>query len=473
MSPSKTRHSFATLKPANPASLLAAAADVALLVDEKGVIRDVSVANDELAALGSDSWVGRRWTETVTVESREKVEDLLHRAKQSAARVWRHVNHASPDGPDVPMLYATMPAGPPGQVLAIGRDLRQLAEVQQRLIAAQQSLERDYLRLRQLEARHRLLFQLVTDALLVVDASTAKVVEANPAAADVLGEPVRRLVGRAAADCFDAASRQAVRSLLENARTARRNESARVRLAHGGAPATATATAFRQDNDTLVLLRVTAGAAPAEAGAAAARGLAIDAFGEAPDAIVVTDSSGRIQHANASFAKLVQVDGPAQVLGEPIERWLGRSGLDVAVLLSGVRQGEGVRLFPTVVRTRDGGEVHVEISACSGVHGTSGARWLAFFVRDVERRLPAGGERSANGLGRPAEQLTELVGRVPLKDIVSETTDLIEQACIEAALKLTRDNRAAAAEMLGLSRQSLYVKLRRYGLGDIASESED
>jgi DNA-binding protein Fis len=34
-------------------------------------------------------------------------------------------------------------------------------------------------------------------------------------------------------------------------------------------------------------------------------------------------------------------------------------------------------------------------------------------------------------------------------------------------LELTRDNRASAAEMLGLSRQSLYVKLRRYGLGDL------
>jgi DNA-binding NtrC family response regulator len=55
---------------------------------------------------------------------------------------------------------------------------------------------------------------------------------------------------------------------------------------------------------------------------------------------------------------------------------------------------------------------------------------------------------------------------VPLKDIVRETADVIERLCIEAALKLTGDNRASAAEMLGLSRQSLYVKLHRYGMGD-------
>jgi outer membrane protein TolC len=63
---------------------------------------------------------------------------------------------------------------------------------------------------------------------------------------------------------------------------------------------------------------------------------------------------------------------------------------------------------------------------------------------------------------------------VPLKDIVSETTDLIEQLCIEAALQMTQGNRASAAQLLGLSRQSLYVKLNRFGLaGGAASELDE
>ena len=75
-------------------------------------------------------------------------------------------------------------------------------------------------------------------------------------------------------------------------------------------------------------------------------------------------------------------------------------------------------------------------------------------------------------LPRSVEQLTQLVGRVSLKELVRETTDMIERLCIEAALELTGDNRASAAEMLGLSRQSLYVKLRRYGLGDLDGDSD-
>jgi DNA-binding NtrC family response regulator len=72
---------------------------------------------------------------------------------------------------------------------------------------------------------------------------------------------------------------------------------------------------------------------------------------------------------------------------------------------------------------------------------------------------------------RTVEQLTELVGRMPLKDIVRESTDLIERQCIEAALSFTSNNRASAAEILGLSRQSLYSKLHRHGL--VSSETSD
>jgi DNA-binding NtrC family response regulator len=67
--------------------------------------------------------------------------------------------------------------------------------------------------------------------------------------------------------------------------------------------------------------------------------------------------------------------------------------------------------------------------------------------------------------------MTELVGRVPLKELVRDATDVIEKLCIEAALELTGDNRASAAEMLGLSRQSLYVKLRRYGMADMVADN--
>ena len=88
---------------------------------------------------------------------------------------------------------------------------------------------------------------------------------------------------------------------------------------------------------------------------------------------------------------------------------------------------------------------------------------MVFVIRDASRvdavRRP-GVAVSDDGV----RSVMELVGSATLKDIVSETTDVVEKMCIETAVELTRNNRVAAAEMLGLSRQSLYVKLRKYGL---------
>ena len=189
-----------------------------------------------------------------------------------------------------------------------------------------------------------------------------------------------------------------------------------------------------------------------------------------PDAFVLTDMQGRILSANQAFSDMLQLPAGEAVQGQSLDRWLGRSSVDLNVLIGNLRQHGVLRLFPTTLRSGYGEPGAVEISAVAVPDGPQPC--LGFSIRDVARRLPADG-RSSRQLPRSADQLTGLVGRLPLKDIVGETTDLIERLCIEAALELTRDNRASAAEMLGLSRQSLYVKLRRYGIQDMGGPASD
>jgi DNA-binding NtrC family response regulator len=95
---------------------------------------------------------------------------------------------------------------------------------------------------------------------------------------------------------------------------------------------------------------------------------------------------------------------------------------------------------------------------------------IGFLIRDVSQRLLSE-PRSEVGITRSANELANLVGRVPLKQIVQETTEVIERLCIETALTLTSNNRALAAEMLGVSRQGLYMKLHRHGISE--SEAND
>ena len=73
--------------------LIAAAADVALIIDDKGVIRDLAFGSEDLLREGYYDWLGKPWADTVTVESRTKVDGLLRDSKANAAPRWRHINH--------------------------------------------------------------------------------------------------------------------------------------------------------------------------------------------------------------------------------------------------------------------------------------------------------------------------------------------------------------------------------------------
>ena len=132
------------------ARLLAAAGDVALVLDGEGVIRDVAIGNPELS--DAADWVGEPWVETVARESRRKVTEMLRDADSNEPRRWRQVNHLIGDG-EVPIRYLALQTGEDGRIVAIGRDLRATAALQQRLLQAQQVMERDHLRLRQAESR--------------------------------------------------------------------------------------------------------------------------------------------------------------------------------------------------------------------------------------------------------------------------------------------------------------------------------
>ncbi len=457
-------------------SLLSASNDITLVLDDQGVIRDLASANEDLAREGCGEWIGQSWVDTVTVESRPKVEGLLREAHSlGAVPRWRQVNQVLSGGRQVPVLFSAIGIGPgashaQARAVAFGRDLSSTVALQQRLVEAQQAMERDYWKFRHAETRYRHLFQVASEAVLVVDAGTQKILEANPAAARLVGDGgPQGLVGQAFPVGMDLRSTEALNNLLAGVRATGRADEARAELLDARGAVTVAVSTYRQDRVSQFLIRLLRAQPEAlDDTAPSTSSMLLKLVQSAPDCLVVTDLDGRIISANMAFIELAQLTSEEQVRGETLDRWLGRTGVDLSVMISNLRQRGALRLFATTLRGDFGAVSDVEISATMVPHGDK--PFLGFTIRDVGRRL-SNELRNKREMPRSVGQLTELVGRVPLKDIVGETTDLIEQLCIEAALELTRDNRASAAEMLGLSRQSLYVKLRRYGLGDLGANA--
>ena len=461
------KQSLAGLSTEANAALLAAAADLVLVVDGEGVVQDVSSNTGAMPVTGGlRSWVGKSWQEVVTIESRPKVAKLLNSSSDNRA-IWRQVNVTSEEGADIPISFCSIPVGPKGRMIALGRDLRAQSEIQQQLVNAQQTMERDYLRLRHLESRYRTLFDLTSEGVLVIDGKSQKIIEANPAAAEAFGDTVRRMVGKQIIECIDADSRTVIGKLLDTVRGGGKSDQAVAKIRH--IPLTLSVSVTHEEGGELLLLRIRRDSAkPQDSGSASQAEMVARVIEQAPDAFVVTDTDGDVLAANRAFTEMVEMNRAEQIIGESLDRWLGRAGVDLNVLLANLRQRGSVRLFATTMRNENGTQIPVEISAVAvSQQGSSGA--LGFTIRDIGRRA---GSESRQIMPRSVEQLTELVGRVPLREIVSETTDLIEKLCIEAALQLTQDNRATASEILGLSRQSLYVKLRQYGIGNLGGDDK-
>ena len=443
------------------AQLIGVASDIALVITHQGNVQSVSVGWDELAVLGCSDWIGRPWADTVTSESRIKITDMLASPSNGQRGRWRQVNHPSSQGREIPLEYTVLQINDK-LLLALGRGMEAVASLQQRLIESQQKLERDYQRLRHMEGKSRILFETATEPSFTVDGATQRVLELNPSAQALLGQGTKRLQDRDVLEYFEPASHDEVLSLLRMAQATGRVEMGRARVLDHDKEVTLSAKAFPSDQGAQVLLRCLGQESrPHQDPQESDRAWMQEALERAPDGWILADRQGVILSANAEFLSQMGAISLAQLQGQPLERWLERGSVDWGVLQTNVRQLGYVRNFATELKTFSGLNLAVEITALT--LSDPQANWM-LYVHDIHRLRQANSPAKAAGMADSVAQLAQLVGRMPMKDIVGETNEMIERMCILAALDLTRNNRASAAEMLGLSRQSLYVKLRRFGL---------
>jgi len=452
---------FADLDAAGAAGLVAATADIALILSPDGIVTDLSFGQPDLASQDRIGWVGRPWIDTVTVESQSKVHALLEAARNGESSRWRQVNHPVAGGADIPVLYNAIRLNRGGAVLAVGRDLRTLASLQQSLMDAQRTMERDYSKLREIETRYRQLFHLASEAVLVVEVSTQQIQEANPAASDMLNRDIRKIVSRSLISVLTPASKDELEQLLSDVRASGSGEATITR--RDGTRLVVAASLFRQDRSTHYLLRLSRAdeTGAVDAGRTAASHL-LRVIENAPEAFVVTDLEGAVLTCNEAFLNLAQLGAEDHAIGEHIDQWLNRPGTSFSALSSNLRGHGSISSLPMTLIGSYGTRTSVDVSAVAVMQGDPPC--LGFVIRPETAKVSETKPEFDSPLPHSVNQLTELVGQVPLKDLVKETTDVIERLCIEAALKLTNNNRASASELLGLSRQSLYVKLRRYGL---------
>ena len=423
--------------------------------------RVASIASESALAreLSRDTLIGLPWLELVSDADRAHAATRLKAAAANPGTVQKMDARLNiiPDREPVPVSCWICGDSDDNTLHIACIDLRSESNLRQQLVNAQRTLEQDYWSNRRLEARYRRMLEMVAEGFIVVDDLSGRVLEANGVANTLLKLEEGALVGRIFPVGLDAQGARALTELQREARTTTGVVQGRVTTA-GGEALDAGVTCLRQGNETRLLLRLAATSDKNQS-----EGVTDSSFHSSPDGILITDSAGVVIAANSAYLEMAGIRDAEQATGRRADRWLGRSIVDLDVLLGNIQPDKALQLFSSVLRTEFGTRIDIELSAVQIER--LGQALILMFIRDVGRRIDADHTTEIH-LPRSIEQITGRVGRVPLKQLVRESTDVIEALCIEAALRLTQDNRAAAAELLGLSRQSLYTKLRRFDIGD-------
>jgi transcriptional regulator PpsR len=434
--------------------------DVTLMIDTEGVIRKITVS-DALASQGAQSLIGRRWAETVGAVSHDDVRLMIENAIKKGVNGLRQVVQQFSDGVELPIEYTAISLGANSGLIAVGKSLRAVSELQSQLVAAQRAIEQDYWKLREIESRYRLLFDQSNEPVILVRGRNLRISEANVAAVRLLGfgaTPPESMIGREFLPEIAARDHKALQNIIDQASATGHAPAVLVHLVRQGTAILVRISQIAADSGQAFMIRLAPGQAIAPEGLPPQADLVRDMIERAADGFVIVDAKGEVQFGNDAFMDLAGANMAAEIVGKPLAHWFAKPGADASVLMATLRGHKVAKLFATTMSSDLDIATDVEISATADDSGTP--KYFGLVIRDVSRRMAV---REAPPAGKD-EAIEDLIGKAPLQEIVKVFVDGVERQCIVAALARAGGNRTASAKMLGMSRQSLHTKISRLKL---------
>ncbi|MEL6791829.1 MAG: transcriptional regulator PpsR [Pseudomonadota bacterium] len=444
-------------------SVLAQASDLMLSVTRDGEIRSLR-ANRRFNPTGETltAWIGRNIKSVLTLDSARKFEQRIENADRVDDAPLQ-LNHLDEARIEFPIEYHCVAQSEGETILMIGRSLMMIAEIQQSLTSMQMELERERDTQRRFEASYRMLLRQGEDPVMIVDADTGEVIDASEAVSSVLRESRESLVGRPLAQIAkqvdDADDRGALSALQAAAQSGAAVAMRRARSAEAHS-IMVTASQHRVVGDRVLFLRMTPERALGDGVSRLTKAMSTF-FTRSADAIAITTPTGDLVDANEAFINLTGISDPSRLTERNLDDFLARGGIDSRIIYRSLADTRRIYAYQTTVRDELGAEAKVDLAGYA--LEIEGEQAILFLLRDLRAR-PAKVQGPEVLTDEAAQNIVDLIGGVDLKEIVSDTTEVVEKMCIEVVLEMTSNNRVAAANMLGLSRQSLYVKMRKYGI---------
>lgn len=230
------------------------------------------------------------------------------------------------------------------------------------------------------------LFSLAAQPVMVVEASRLTIVQANPAAAELVQVAQRSLVGQPLTALFEADGAQTLLAALATADRAAPSGDApsaamRCRSAGRRVEIEVRVTLFRSGAEIFFLLHL----APIHGDMVPnmLESPVLDALESAAAGFLITDAQLRVEYANRAFLAMVDVPAAAEVEGKSLLRWLELTESDLAGLNAQMLQRQATSMLTVRLRSDRGSRLEAELCAVAVPDGDS-ACW-GFTVRTLAR----------------------------------------------------------------------------------------
>ena len=454
--------SIPVIEPEYLGGVLATSSDIALLVDTNIEINSLLLNKSEKSYGNLTHWIGRKLTDFLTTESIPKLLSAITKLESGETVLYGlELNHVDNAQWQFPIRYNIHRLGNDGKIILLGRDLQTVSENQQKFVKAQIAVEQSIEEKRELDAHFKILLSKTTDSLALINAGSGEVMFSNPTFQETFfrdGDDLENI---------------SLQSLLSN-RAERKGFIEKITIAaHGNYDVSEELNTnkgeiifsinpdiYRAAGQQILICKFFPKTIRKKGEQELIENL-LSTFHNSPDAIIFTDIKGTIQYTNERLLDLTNSSHKNDVVSKNLSEFLGRGEIDLAIMLENVLKSGAVKTYSTHLKSSFGTKIDIEASVSRNTSDDNGL--IAFIVREVASTSSNSRSNSSQTTSKNNDEVTakELVGSATLKEIVTDTTDVIEKICIEAALEITNNNRAAAADLLGLSRQSLYVKLSK------------
>lgn len=291
--------------------------DITLILSGGGIIQE-AICGGSLAEECVDDWVGKHWASTVAEGGSRKVQRLIETARVERFGGFSQITQRLPSGRELLLEFSAVRSDTDRLgIVAVGKNLGLVVEQQQKLLAAQRSIEREYWKRRDVESRYRAMIESTSEAVVLIRDSDLNVIEANSRA--------RRLLRLSREDepgtSLDVGTdTPRIKNILRETRRSGQAPSTIVRLGSRGERWRVNATAVHGMQELHFLLQFSS----IDRSALTAH----SDWCHSQEGFVLIDANGLVQMTNETFVELAGAAGAAEIVGRSIGTWLENPRID-------------------------------------------------------------------------------------------------------------------------------------------------